>query len=328
MKKVLLLVIFAVIALNSYAAKIVVGVSLPTQREERWVRDKKTMEEAAKKLGIDLKMQVSDADAAQQAQQVDNLLSQGIQVLILAPHDAKSAAALADKAKKEGVAVISYDRLITGTKSLDYYISHDNFQVGVLQATYITKLVPKGNYMIFAGAPTDNNAKLFYDGAMSVIDPLIKKGDIKVINGKDRMSRSIDNWLPSNAQSMAENILSKNNNKVDAVIAPNDGTAGGIINALSAQGLKVPISGQDSEVAAIKRIRDGQQTMTIFKNTNDVAKKAIEMAKDIVDKKKIVTNSAVDNGSFNVPSVLLTPSTIDKSNYKKVLVDTGYVKIN
>jgi len=303
--------------------KIRVGLSLPTQREERWVRDKETMEKAAKDAGIELIVKVSDANMQEQITQVESLLTQGIDVLILAPHDAASAASLVEKAKQENIPVISYDRLITNTDQLDYYLSFDNVKVGELQGKFITEKVPQGKYIILSGAPTDNNAKLFKEGAMKYIQPLIDAGKIQVI-----ADQAVDNWLPENALKIVEAALAANNNQVDAILAPNDGTAGGAIQALAAQNLagKVPITGQDAEKAAAKRILEGTQSMTIFKDTRELGKKAIEMAIDIANGKKIETNGEVDNGKKMVPSILLEPKVVTKENLKEVLIDSGYIQ--
>jgi D-xylose transport system substrate-binding protein len=332
LKKLLSLMLVFVLVISVFAAcsketssggkKIRVGLSLPTQREERWVRDKETMEKVAKEKGIELIVKVADADMEEQITQVESLLSQGIDVLILAPHDAAAAATLVDKAKKEGIPVISYDRLITNTDKLDVYLSFDNVKVGELQGKFITELVSEGNYIILSGAPTDNNAKLFKQGAMKYIQPLIDEGKINVI-----AEQAVENWVPENALKIVEAALSANNNDVDAILAPNDGTAGGAIQALAAQGLagKVPITGQDAEKAAAKRIMEGTQSMTIFKDTRELGKTAIDLAIKLAKGEKIQTNGKVDNGKIEVPSVLLEPKIVTKDNLKEVLVDSGYL---
>ncbi|MTI47132.1 sugar ABC transporter substrate-binding protein [Sporosalibacterium faouarense] len=303
--------------------KVKVGLSLPTQREERWVRDKDKMIEVAEEKGIDLLVKVADADMQEQITQVEALLSQGIDVLILAPHDASAAATLVEKAKKEGVPVISYDRLITNTDKLDYYLSFDNVKVGELQGKFITEKVPEGKYIIMSGAPTDNNAKLFKQGAMKYIQPLIDDGKIEVI-----AEQAVENWVPENALKIVEAALAANNNEVDAILAPNDGTAGAAIQALTAQGLagEVPITGQDAEKAAAKRILEGTQSMTIFKDTRALGEEAIDMAIKLANGESIEANGAVDNGKIEVPSVLLTPQVVDKDNLNETLVDSGYIK--
>lgn len=303
--------------------KIKVGISLPTQREERWVRDREQMIAEAANLGVELVVKVADADTQEQIQQVESILTEGVDVLILAPHDASAAASLVDMAKDEGVPVISYDRLITGTDKLDYYISFDNTEVGRVQGKFITELVPEGNYIIMSGAPTDNNAKLFKEGAMEYIQPLIDSGKINVI-----AEQAVENWEPENALKIVEAALLSSGNKVDAILSPNDGCAGGAIQALAAQGLDgiVPITGQDAELAAAQRIVAGKQTMTVYKDTRDTASKAIQMAVDMANGVSIETNGAVDNGVFDVPSVLMPVKIVTKDNIKEVLVDSGYLK--
>lgn len=304
--------------------KVIIGLSLPTQREARWVSDKITMEKVAKEMGIDLRVAVADADMAQQATQVESLIAQGIKVLILAPHDGAAAAALVEKAHKEGIKVISYDRLILNT-AVDLYLSFDNVKVGELQGEYITKLVPKGNYIVMSGAPTDNNAKLFKEGAMKFIKPLADKGDIKIVT-----EQGVDNWLPSNALNIVENSLTANKNNVQAILAPNDGTAGGAVQALAAQKLagKVPITGQDAEAAAAKRIMEGTQSMTIFKDTRELGKAALQAAVELASGKDAAAlqNNTVNNNKIDVPSLLLTPFVVTKDNLQAMLIDSGYLK--
>jgi D-xylose transport system substrate-binding protein len=317
------LVAATLLARPAHAADVKVGLSLPTQREERWVKDKQVMEAEAKKNGIDLRVQVTDNDASKQVAQCENLISQGVKVLILAPHDASSAAVIISKAAKAGIAVISYDRLVTNSP-LDYhYLSFDNLKVGELQGEYITKVAPKGNYIVLAGSPTDNNAKLFREGAMKYLKPLADKGDIKIV-----MDQFVKDWQPSEAQKLCEQALTANKNKIDAVLAPNDGTAGGCIQALAAQGLagKVPITGQDAELAGAIRIIHGTQSITIFKDTRELGKMAIQMARDLAAGKPIDTQGrTVNNGKKDVPSVLLTPVVVTRDNLDQLLISSGYL---
>lgn len=304
------------------SSKIRIGLSLPTQREERWVRDKVKMVAEAKRLKIDLRIQISDNDAARQLAQCENLITLGVKVLILAPHDASSAAVIVDKAHKAGIPVISYDRLVMNA-DVDLYLSFDNEKVGELQGKYITALVPKGNYVVLAGAPTDNNARLFKKGAMKYIRPLAEKGDIKIV-----MEQFVKDWKPSEAQKLMEQALTANNNKIDAVLAPNDGTAGGCIQALAAQGLagKVPVTGQDAELAGAIRIVQGQQSMTVFKDTRKLGARAIQAALTMAKGKKPAHNATVNNNKIDVPSILLTPVVVDKQNIDEVLIKSGYLK--
>ncbi|WP_105615047.1 sugar ABC transporter substrate-binding protein [Vallitalea okinawensis] len=303
--------------------EIVIGLSLPTQQEERWVRDKEKMEAAAEEAGVKLLVQVANNDVAQQDAQAKNLIAQGIDVLILAPQDAAAAASIVEAASEEGIPVISYDRLITNTDKLDYYLSFDNVRVGELQGAYITDLVSEGNYIIMSGAPTDNNAKLFKEGAMTYLQPLIDEGKVNVI-----VDQPVDDWKPENALKIIENALTKANNDVQAILAPNDGTAGGAIQALAAQGLdgQVPITGQDAELAAAQRIVEGTQSMTIFKDTRMLGAEAINIAIALANGEEVKTNGAVSNNSVDVPSVLLTPYVVDKDNIDELLIESGYLK--
>lgn len=300
-----------------------IGVSLPTQRDISWVRYREGFEAAAKKYkNVKLFMQVSDQDASLQASQIENLLSQKIDILILAPQDAAAATSLVEKAHRAKTKVISFDRLILNA-NVDMYVSFDNVKIGELQGEYLTKLVPKGNYIVLSGAPTDNNAKLFKQGAMKYIAPLVKKGDIKIV-----MDQPISDWQPSVAQRLVENALTANHNDIQAVLAPNDNTAGGVIQALASQKLlgKVKVTGQDAEVTATQRILADKQSMTVFKDQKKLSDKAFEIAVEMFDsKKEIKTNGKVNNGKVDVPAVLLTPIVVDKNNLDKELVQSGYL---
>ncbi len=317
------------IAMPVYAApakakpgkKIKIGVSLPTQRDERWVRDAQKMKDVAKEEGVDLRMQICDNDASKQMSQCENLLAQGIDILVLAPHDATSAAAIVDNARAAGLEVISYDRLVLDA-DVDLYVSYDNFEVGRLMGEYLVNKVPKGSYAVFAGAPTDNNAKLYRDGALSMIKPLADKGDIKIV-----MDQWITDWQPTIAMNLMQNALTANKNKIDAVVAPNDNTAGGIIQALSGVGLagKVPVTGQDAEDTAAQRIIQGTQAMTVFKDTKQQAADAIHAAIKMVGGQDPGATSKVNNRKKDVPSILLKPVVVDRSNIDDVLIKSGYI---
>ncbi len=306
------------------AESLKIGLSLPTQREERWVRDKSTMVQRAKELGVDLKVQITDNDAGKQIAQVENLLAQGIKVLIVAPHDASSASVIVEKAHKAGVKLISYDRLILNS-DVDVYLSFDNEKVGELQGEYLTKLVPKGQYVVLSGSPTDSNAALYRQGAMKFIQPLVDKGQIKIV-----MDQAVKDWQPSEAQKLMEQALTAQNNKIDAVLAPNDGTAGGCIQALAVQKLagKVPVTGQDAELAAAIRILQGTQSMTVYKDTRQLGNKAIDLAIKMAKGESIASeiNGKVSNKKNLVPSILLVPTVVDKNNLDKILIETGYLK--
>ncbi|HBA61724.1 MAG TPA: ATPase [Elusimicrobia bacterium] len=299
----------------------VVGLSIPTQREERWVRDVQQLRSDAAARGMDLKLQVSDNDAARQLAQCENLLAGGIDVLILAPHDATAASVIVEKAHRLGVPVISYDRLVSNA-DVDLYVSFDNVKVGEIQGRYLAAKVPKGDYIVLSGAPTDNNAKLFREGAMKVIGPLVAKGDIKLV-----IDQPVRDWQPAEAMRLVENALTSAKNRVDAVLAPNDGTAGGAIQALAAQGLagKVPVTGQDAELSAARRVLDGTQAMTVFKDTRRLASSAIEAAEAMAKKLPPKFNAEIQNGPYKVKVAMIGAQVVDRANLDEMLVNSGYL---
>ena len=300
---------------------IVIGISLPTQREERWVRDRDVMEGYAQGKGIPVNIKVSDTDLAQQASQVDELILDKIDVLILAPTDSDAAADMVEKAHKAGIKVISYDRLIKNS-DVDLFITFDSLRVGKLQGRFLIENAPKGNYIILSGDADDNNAKLLKEGAMKYINPLVNKGDIKIVT-----DQAVDNWDPKNAFIIVRDSLIANNNKIDAILAPNDAIAGAAIEALSEKGLagKVPITGQDAELAAAQRIVEGTQPMTVFKDTRELGKAAIDAAIKIANGEAIDINNTVYNGKINVPAILMSPVLVNKYNLDKILIDSGYL---
>ncbi|HET6436511.1 MAG TPA: substrate-binding domain-containing protein [Anaeromyxobacter sp.] len=302
--------------------RLKIGVSLPT-REERWVKDKLTMLAEAKKRNIDLLVQLSEDDPAKQQAQCEAMIAQGIKVLIIAPNDASAAAAIVDRAQKAGVAVISYDRLILDSPHDYYYLSFDGVKVGELQGEWLTKKVSKGNFIILSGAPTDNNAKLFKQGAMRYLQPLIDKGEVKPV-----LDSPVKDWNPPEAKALCQKALASAKNNVQAVLAPNDGTAGGCIEALLEKGLagKVPVTGQDADVAAAVRIVKGEQGMTVFKDTRLLGRAALEMAETLARGKPYDTGGrTISNNRRQVRAVLLTPYAVTRENLDERLIRSGYL---
>lgn len=226
---------------------------------ERWSRDRDYFVAAAEKLDAKVYVQSADANEQKQISQIENLISRGVDVLVIVPFNATVLTNAVAEAKRAGIKVVSYDRLILNA-DIDAYISFDNEKVGEMQAGGVLKAAPKGNYFLLGGAPTDNNAKILREGQMKVLQPAIDKGDIKIVG-----QQWVKEWNPTEALSIVENALTRNNNKIDGIVASNDATAGGAIQALAAQKLagKVPISGQDADLAAVKRVIDGTQTMTV-----------------------------------------------------------------
>jgi D-xylose transport system substrate-binding protein len=300
--------------------KIVIGFSMATLQEERWQKDRDFFVAAAEKLGAEVNVQAANNDDAKQTQQAESLISQGVDVLVIVPNNAEATAAIVEKAHAAGIKVIAYDRLIKNS-DLDLYVSFDNERVGEMQATAITKLVPKGKYVYIGGADTDNNAHLFKKGAFNILQPLIDAGDIEVVY--DQFTKE---WNPANALANMENALTANSNKIDAVVAANDGTAGGVIQALASQGLdgKVPVSGQDAELAAAQRIVEGTQTMTVYKPIKALAEKVAEISVQIANGEEIKTDKVINNGKIDVPSILLDPVAVDKANIDTTLIADGF----
>lgn len=302
------------------SGKIKIGLSLDTLKEERWQRDRDIFVARAEALGAEVLVQAANSSDALQNSQAENLLTQGVQVLVVVPHNGKTAATIVASAHKAGVPVLAYDRIINGC-DLDLYVSFDNIKVGMLQAEALVKRVPKGRYVLIGGAPTDNNAKMFREGQMKVLAPLIAKGDIKVVG--DQWAAD---WQPVEALKIMENALTKNANKVDAVLVSNDGTAGGALQALEEQKLagKIPVSGQDADLAGCQRIIRGTQTMTVYKPVKALATRAAELALDLAQKRPIQTDQKVNNGKLDVPSVLLAPVAVDKGNIDATVIADGF----
>jgi len=309
-------------ALPAFASKDkpVIGFSIDDLRVERWARDRDYFIAAAKKLGAEVSVQSADGDSAKQVNQIENLISQKVDAIVIVPKDGKALSPVIKEAKKAGIKVVAYDRLIASS-DVDAYISFDNERVGEMQGAAILKAKPKGNYYVLGGSPDDNNAKLFKAGAMKVLDPAIKKGDIKVLGTQD-----VKDWLPENALKIAENVLTQFQNKIDAFIAPNDGTAGGVIQALAAQKLagKVPVSGQDAELAACKRVLAGTQTMTVYKSLNAIASNAAKLSIDLVKGNKVAFKAQKAEGGIN--QILLDPIALTKENMDILVKDNFYTK--
>ncbi|WP_156895075.1 D-xylose ABC transporter substrate-binding protein [Janthinobacterium sp. 1_2014MBL_MicDiv] len=314
----------AMLALSSSAALAdaknpKIGFSIDDLRVERWTRDRDFFIAAAEKQGAKVFVQSADASEQRQISQIENLISRGVDVLVIVPFNATVLNNTVKEAKKAGIKVLSYDRLILNA-DIDAYISFDNEKVGEMQAEGVVKLQPKGNYYLLGGAPTDNNAKMLREGQLKVLKPYIDKGDIKVVG-----QQWVKDWSASEALSIVENALTANNNKIDAIVASNDGTAGGAIQALAAQKLagKVPVSGQDADLAAVKRVIAGTQAMTVYKPLKTIAAEAARLAVQLARNEKPAYNSSYDNGLKKVSTVLLKPTPLTKANVN-ILVDDGF----
>jgi D-xylose transport system substrate-binding protein len=303
--------------------KIKIGLSMDTLKEERWQRDRDLFVKRAQELGAEVLVQAANGDDALQNSQAENLLTQGVDVLMVVPHNAKTAATIVDSAHRSNVPVISYDRLILDS-DVDLYISIDPTRVGELQAEYAIRHRPKGSYVLIGGAPTDNNARLVRDGQLKVLKPFVDRGDVKVVT--DQWAKD---WQPVEALKIMENALTRNNNQVDAVVASNDGTAGGAVQALAEQKLagKVLVTGQDADLAACQRIVAGTQTMTVYKPIHLLANKAAEVAVRMARKEPLGDPTRpTSNGKKDVPSILLEPIQVDRANLDATVIADGYHK--
>jgi len=296
-----------------------IGFSIDDLRVERWTRDRDFFIAAAEKQGAKVFVQSADASEQRQISQIENLISRGVDVLVIVPFNATVLNNTVKEAKKAGIKVLSYDRLILNA-DIDAYISFDNEKVGEMQAEGVVKLQPKGNYYLLGGAPTDNNAKMLREGQMKVLKPYIDKGDIKIVG-----QQWVKDWSATEALSIVENALTANKNKIDAIVASNDGTAGGAIQALAAQKLagKVPVSGQDADLAAVKRVIAGTQAMTVYKPLKTIASEAATLAVQLARNEKPAYNASYDNGLKKVSTVLLKPTPLTKANVN-ILVDDGF----
>ncbi len=304
---------------------VTIGFSMDTLKEERWQRDRDLLVKAAADLGAKVLVQAANGNDSLQNEQAENLLTQGVDVLIVVAHNAETAATIVDSAHKAGVPVIAYDRLIRKA-DVDLYVSFDAVRIGELQSEYAVQHVPKGNYVLIGGSPADNNALLLREGQMKPIKPLVDKGDVKIVS--DQFAKD---WQAIEALKIMENALTRVANKVDAVVASNDGTAGGAIQALAEQKLtgKVLVTGQDADLAACQRILAGTQTMTIYKPLVKEAGKAAEVAVLLARKQPVPDKTVgVDNGKKDVPSILLEPIAVDKGNLMSTIVADGYHKLD
>ncbi len=313
------------VAPTSANGKIKIGFSMATLQEERWQRDRQAFEAHCKQMNVECVVTVADKKADKQANDVDNLLTQGINVLIIAPQDATQAASMVDKAKAQGVPVISYDRLINSDK-IDLYVSHQVPVIGRKIAEYALSKVPKGNYIMVYGASTDNNAVIMKKEQLAVLQPAIDSKDITI-----KADQFITDWKAEEALKMVENALTQNGNNIQAVVVSNDGMAGGAISALEKQGLtgKVIVTGQDAQKDALQHIAEGKQTMTVYKAIIPLANTALESAIKLAKKEQLAGTTRFMNDTIKkeVPAILLEVQTVDKDNLMTTVIKDGFAKV-
>jgi D-xylose transport system substrate-binding protein len=299
-----------------------IGFSMDSLLIERWQRDRDLFLQRANELGAEVLVQSADGNDSVQVRQAENLLTQGVDVLVVVPHNSEIAASIVDSAKRQNVPVLAYDRIIRNS-DVDFYISFDNVKVGAMQAQYLFDRAPKGNYVLIGGSPTDNNARLLREGQMSILKPSIDRGEIKIV--ADQWARD---WLPSESLRHTESALTQSRNDVVAVVASNDSTAGGAVQALEEQKLsgKVLVSGQDADLAACQRIVAGTQSMTVYKPIAPLARRAAEVAVALAKHAPVDANAKIANGSKDVASFLLSPVVVDKNNIAATVIKDGFLK--
>ncbi len=324
------------------ADKGLVGIAMPTKSSTRWISDGETLVKELTALGYTTDLQYAEDDIPNQLAQIENMVTKGAKVLIIASIDGTTLSDVLQKAHDKGAKVIAYDRLIKGSENVDYYATFDNFKVGVLQANSLVEglkarfpKVKPWNIELFGGSPDDNNAFFFYDGAMSVLKPMIDSGDIKVGSGQMGMDKvGTLRWDGAVAQARMDNLLSSTytKDKVHGVLAPYDGLSRGIISSLKgvgyAAGDTMPIvTGQDAEVPSVKAMIAGEQYSTVFKDTRNLAKLTAQMVDAALSGKEVPINDTktYNNGKKVVPSNLLVPVAVGKGDIQKALVDSGYI---
>lgn len=287
---------------------------------ERWQHDRDLFIERAEELGAEVIVQSADGDADKQLSQIENMLSQNVDVLVIIAANSDALAPVVEQAKEQGVIVVAHDRLINNA-DVDAYVSFDNEGVGEMQAQYLVERVPKGKYFLLGGEPSDHTAHMFRQGQMNILQPLIDAGDIEIVG-----DQWADGYSAEQALSIIENALTANNNDIDAIVAPNDSTAGGAVQALEAQNLagKVLVTGQDADLAAVQRIAEGTQSMTVYKPIREIATTSAEVAISLAKGEEVETDITIDNGFKEVPFVQLTPISVDKDNLLEVIVGDGF----
>lgn len=299
--------------------KIKIGFSLGTLKEERWIKDRDILMAKAREMDAEIIVQNANNDDQDQLKQVKYLLEQGIDVLIIVPNDYYKSADAVDLAKKQGIPVISYDRLVLNT-NVDLYITFDNVKVGQLMASALLEKVKQGNVLIINGAKNDNNTTMIKEGYDEILKPYVSSGKINIVG-----EEWAPNWLKEYAFSVVDTALQKDT-KMNGIIAGNDSLAEGAIEALSEHRLtdKVTVIGQDADLGACQRIVEGTQYMTIYKPIEKLAESTVEMAIKLVEKKPLNTSKTIFNGKYNIPYYVLEPTAVKKDNIDSTIIRDGF----
>jgi D-xylose transport system substrate-binding protein len=303
--------------------KIIIGFSMDTLQQERWYKDRDNFTADAKNQGAEVIVSVANNSDTEQLKQVKNMMDKNIDVLVIIPHDANIAIKSVELAKEYGVKVISYDRLVKNA-GVDLYISFDNEKVGELQAGAMVNAVPQGNYVIINGPVTDNNSIMINKGIKNVLNPYIKSGKIKIVK-----ETSTDDWMADEASDCIQKLL-QDNIGIDAVVAENDGLAGGAINALSENMLipKVPVVGMDADLSACKKVAEGQQLMTVYKPITLLAASAVKYSIMMAKGENINVIGRISDGKYNVPYYKIEPIAVNKGNMVSTVIKDGFHKMS
>ncbi|NMB44081.1 MAG: sugar ABC transporter substrate-binding protein [Clostridiales bacterium] len=321
-------------------ANIKIGVAMPTKDLQRWNQDGANMKRRLEAAGYEVDLQFANNEIATQLSQVENMVTGGCDVLVIASIDGSSLGTVLDKAADADIPVVAYDRLLMESDAVSYYATFDNFMVGVIQGEFIRDKLDldnsEGPYNIelFTGSPDDNNARFFFGGAMEVLQPYIDEGKLVVTSGQQKFEEVATlNWSTEEAQKRMENLITAyyaGDTKLDAVLSSNDSVANGITNALLGAGYKAEnfpiLTGQDCDITSVKNIINGTQSMSIFKDTRTLAAQVVEMVNAIVEGKEVPVNDTetYDNGTGIIPTFLCEPVFADINNYKELLIDSGY----
>ncbi|WP_420818655.1 multiple monosaccharide ABC transporter substrate-binding protein [Paramylibacter kogurei] len=329
------------IGFSTTAIAETVGISMPTKSSARWISDGDSMVKQFADAGYETDLQYAEDDIPNQLAQIENMISKGVDVLVIAAIDGTTLSNALENASAAGIRVIAYDRLIKNSENVDYYATFDNFKVGVQQASSLVAGLGERfgngpyNVELFGGSPDDNNAYFFYDGAMSVLQPLIDDGTINIVSGQMGMEKvGTLRWDGAVAQARMDNLLSAHytDARVNGVLSPYDGLSIGILSSLKGVGygtggLEMPIvSGQDAEVQSIKSILAGEQYSTVFKDTRELARVTVGMVNAVISgsSPEINDTTTYDNGIKVVESYLLEPVSVDASNWEEIVIGSGY----
>jgi D-xylose transport system substrate-binding protein len=304
--------------------RILIGFSMASLKEERWYVDRDAFVAEEQKLDADVIVDVAYDNADEQLKQVRSMIDRGADMLVIIPHDAASASVAVAMAKRAGIKVLSYDRLVLNA-NVDLYISFDNVKVGELQAEAMLKAVPEGNYVIAKGPPTDYNSVMIYEGIRRVLDPHIKSGDITILK-----EFSSTDWMSDEAADGINRLLQDNGAKFDAVIAQNDSLAGGVINTLSEYRLvpRIPVVGMDADLAACQRVVEGQQLMTVYKPIKLLASAAADFAVKMARGEEIGVTDTISDGKYDVPYYAITPLAVDRDNMVDAVIRDGFHRMD